>query len=93
VERSGNGEQSFANDIEEKPKHDEAEQALGKLENADPFFVSSGRRLRQFLKTGTANNPVIVFGDTFAAEELATLEATRRGFAPGMIKATLVFQV
>ena len=92
MERRGYGKQSFANGVKEKPKQQYAEQTLHDAHKTDETLALGQTRCGEFQQAGGADEPIIVFGDAFAAKKMAALRAARRRFTLRVIEATLMRQ-
>jgi hypothetical protein len=75
----------FSDQEKEEPGDSNPNDALRQANKRGEAGPASERRAREFFQAGAAHHAVIVFGDTFAAEELGAFRATRDSFAFGMI--------
>src|SRR5438477_10113890 len=93
MERGGQGEQDFADEIKEKPGCYKTHQTLAAPNQAGQTSPLKQGHAGKFAKAGSANDPVFVLSDAFAAEELTARWTSRYGFTRGVIEATLIGQV
>lgn len=93
MKRRRDSEQSLADDKKEKPRNHNASRALGEAENFYKRGTARERWPNQFLQTGGANHPIVMFGDAFTAEKAAAFRAARDGLAQGVIEAALVEKI
>ena len=90
MEGGGDFQQGVADQKKEKPRDHDSGKALGQPENFDERRLFGQRQAGQFFEAGGTNHAVIMFGDAFAAEELAAFRATRHRFAGGVVEAALM---
>ncbi len=89
MKRCGQFQQPFANQIEKKPNHDDAQQALRGAHQTAKRPARQVRLPDKLRQARGADDPVVVFGDAFAAEKTAALRTTRHGFTRGVIETSL----
>src|SRR5688572_10435483 len=89
MEFVGQGQQHSADRVEDEPGEDES---AGTLKDGPKAELSARLRLRflgDLLEAGSADDPVIVLGDTFPAVELAAFRTASHGLTRGVIQAAL----
>src|SRR5882724_2108469 len=92
MEGGGQREQDLADQIEEKPRRHHAEQALSGADNTGKTAALQQRNAREFGETGSADNSILVLGDTLATEIVFTRGTAGDSFPLSMIETALIGQ-
>jgi hypothetical protein len=93
VERVRQAGQRLAHSEEEQPRDHDTCGAPGQTQKAEERPPAPRRSLSELFQADRAQHAVVVFGDAFAAVELAAFRATRGGLARGVIEAALLGNV
>ena len=92
MERSGQREQDLADQIKEKPRRHHAEQALSSADYTGKTAAPQQRNAREFGETRSADDSILVLGDTLAAEIVLTRRTAGDSFPLSMIETALIGQ-
>jgi hypothetical protein len=82
--------QGLAQYEEKKPREHYPERTFKETYGSGQGASASRGDVSEFFQTGGANDPVVVFCHTFAAEEAFAFRTESRRFAGGVVEATLV---
>ena len=92
VKGGGNSQQGFTDQKEKEHREQNATRRPGHARKTTESGLLGERDPRQFVETGGAQHPILMFSDAFPAKELPAFRAARDRLAPRMIETTLMNQ-